>query len=144
MNPSNTFTTSRKLDAEPAVVFEAISNPEILARWWGPLGFTNVIHEFDFTPGGHWKHDMRGPDGTVYPNHSVFEEISPERVILRHLATVHEFVLEIRIEATGDGSRIIWNQTFMSEAEYQKCEAFVPRCNEENLDRLESLLNSQP
>jgi hypothetical protein len=86
----------------------------------------------------HAGHVVRGAD------HSVFEEISPERVVLRHLATVHEFMLEIRIEAAGDGSRIIWNQTFMSEAEYKKCEAFVPRCNEENLDRLEFLINSQP
>ncbi len=137
MNKPNTFTTSRRLDAEPGVVFRAISDPEIIANWWGPFGFTNVIEEFDFTPGGQWRHGMRGPDGTIYPNHSVFEEISPGRIVLRHLATVHEFVLEILIEAAGSGTRITWNQTLISAEEFKKCEAYVPRCNEEVLDRLE-------
>ncbi len=137
MNSPNTFSSSRVLDAPPEAVFKAISYPDIIANWWGPLGFSNVFEEFDFTPGGHWRHDMVGPDGAVYPNRSVFEEISPERIVIRHLATVHEFLLEILIDAIGSGSRITWNQTFMSAEEYKKCEAYIPRCNDEVLDRLE-------
>lgn len=137
MKPPYTFATERVLDAPPEAVFNAFSDPEILANWWGPRGFTNRIEEFDFTPCGNWRHDMIGPDGAVYPNHSVFEEITPERIVVRHLATVHEFLLEIRIDAEGDGSRITWNQTFMSAQEFNKCEAYIPRCNEEVLDRLE-------
>lgn len=137
MNPPNTFTASRALGAPPEAVFKAFSDPGTIANWWGPLGFTNVIEEFDFTPGGLWRHEMIGPDGAVYPNHSVFEEISPARIVLRHLATVHEFVLEILIDAVEGGSRITWNQTFLSAEEYRKCEAYIPRCNEEVLDRLE-------
>jgi uncharacterized protein YndB with AHSA1/START domain len=137
MNPPYTFTTSRALDARPEAVFKAITDPETIANWWGPFGFSNVIEEFDFTPGGNWRHDMIGPDGAVYPNHSVFEEISPERIVIRHLATVHEFVLEILLDPVGNQTRITWNQTFMTAAEYEKCEAYIPRCNEEVLDRLE-------
>ena len=133
----NTFSTTRLLDADPETVFKAISDPETIAEWWGPFGFTNTIHEFDFTPGGKWKHDMHGPDGAVYPNLSMFEEISPGRIVIRHLETVHEFVLEILLEAAGDGTRLTWNQCFLSEEDFKKCESFVPRCNEENLDRLE-------
>jgi uncharacterized protein YndB with AHSA1/START domain len=137
MNKPHTFTSNRLLDAPPGAVFKALSDPAIIANWWGPFGFTNLMEEFDFTPGGHWRHDMIGPDGAVYPNHSVFEEISPERVVIRHLATVHEFVLEILLESAGDQTRITWNQTFMSAEEYKKCEAYIPRCNGEVLDRLE-------
>ena len=137
MNKPHTFTSTRLLDAPPEAVFKALSDPAIIANWWGPFGFTNVIEEFDFTTGGNWRHDMIGPDGAVYANHNVFEEISPERVVIRHLATVHEFVLEILLDAVGDQTRITWNQTFMSAEEYKKCEAYIPRCNEEVLDRLE-------
>ena len=137
MNPPYTFSSNRVLDAPPEAVFKAIADPEIIANWWGPFGFSNVIEEFDFTHGGNWRHDMIGPDGAVYANHNVFEEISPERVVIRHLATVHEFVLEILLDAVGDQTRITWNQTFMSAEEYEKCEAYIPRCNEEVLDRLE-------
>lgn len=137
MNKPHTFTSHRLLDAPPEAVFKALSDPAIIANWWGPFGFRNVIEEFDFTQGGNWRHDMVGPDGAVYPNHSVFEEISPERIVIRHLATVHEFVLEILLDAVGDQTRITWNQKFMSAEEYNKCEAYIPRCNEEVLDRLE-------
>lgn len=137
MNKPHTFTSNRLLNAPPEAAFKALSDPEIIANWWGPFGFSNMIEEFDFTQGGNWRHDMIGPDGAVYPNHNVFEEISPERVVIRHLATVHEFVLEILLDVVGDQTRITWNQTFMSAEEYKKCEAYIPRCNEEVLDRLE-------
>jgi uncharacterized protein YndB with AHSA1/START domain len=36
-------------------------------------------------PGGAWKHVMHGPDGTKYPNHSVFTEVvKPERIVFVH------------------------------------------------------------
>ena len=44
-------------------------------QWWGPNGFTNTFHEFDLRPGGAWRFIMHGPDGTDYPNESVFVEV---------------------------------------------------------------------
>jgi uncharacterized protein YndB with AHSA1/START domain len=36
----------------------------------------------DVRPGGVWKHVMRGPDGTNYPNDSVFQEVvAPARLV---------------------------------------------------------------
>ncbi len=135
--PDYTFSTSRWFAAKAGTILKAIADPEIIAEWWGPFGFSNEIHEFDFQPGGKWILDMRGPDGAVYSNLSVFEEISPERIVIRHLGEVHEFVLEILIEAEGGGSRLTWNQTFMTAEDYKNCLPYVPRCNEEVLDRLE-------
>ncbi len=54
--------------ATPAQVFAAMRDPVRVARWWGPDGFTNTIHTFDFQPGGRWLLTMHGPDGTDYPN----------------------------------------------------------------------------
>ena len=50
-----TFSTTRYFAASPATLFEAIRNPERLVRWWGPLGFTNRFHAFDFQPDGEWR-----------------------------------------------------------------------------------------
>lgn len=37
----------------------------------------------DFRVGGEWKHVMHGPDGTDYPNHSVYTAIDkPQRIEL--------------------------------------------------------------
>jgi uncharacterized protein YndB with AHSA1/START domain len=39
----------------------------------------------DVRPGGVWTHVMHGPDGTDYPNHSVFQEVVyPERIVYAH------------------------------------------------------------
>ena len=54
-NPMAPFNTSRDIPAPAAQVFAAMANPERLARWWGPAGFTNTFHVCEFTPGGRWS-----------------------------------------------------------------------------------------
>jgi uncharacterized protein YndB with AHSA1/START domain len=43
------LVTSRVLDAPRERVFRALSDPEALARWWGPDGFTSTFDAFDFS-----------------------------------------------------------------------------------------------
>ena len=75
----------RFLDAPVGMVFEAWSNPEELAQWWGPDGFTTSTHSFDFRVGGAWDFIMHGPDGTDFPNYVEWLEITPpERLVIRH------------------------------------------------------------
>jgi uncharacterized protein YndB with AHSA1/START domain len=66
---------SKMLNAPVSLVWEAWTNPEHIANWWGPDGFTNTIHTMDMTPGGEWNLTMHGPDGTDYKNKSIFKEI---------------------------------------------------------------------
>jgi uncharacterized protein YndB with AHSA1/START domain len=76
---------SRLLDAPRDLVWAAFTDPKQVIQWWGPNGFTTTIHEMDFRPGGVWRHTMHGPDGTDYPNKSVFKEIvKPERIVFSH------------------------------------------------------------
>ncbi len=74
---------SRVVDAPRELVWEAMTNPEHIVHWWGPAGFSDTVEIMDVRPGGTWKHVMHGPDGTNYPNESVFEEVvKPERIVL--------------------------------------------------------------
>jgi uncharacterized protein YndB with AHSA1/START domain len=41
----------------------------------GAEGVYDTIEEMDVRPGGVWKQVMHGPDGTDYPNESVFLEV---------------------------------------------------------------------
>ena len=76
---------SRVLDAPRELVWQAMSDPQHLVRWWGPRGFTTTIERLDFRAGGVWKHVMHGPDGANYPNKSVYMEIVPhERIVYSH------------------------------------------------------------
>lgn len=75
----------RIFDAPRELVWEAWTNPEHVAQWWGPDGFSTSIEKMDFRVGGAWKLVMHGPDGTNYPNSSVFREIvAQERIVFSH------------------------------------------------------------
>jgi uncharacterized protein YndB with AHSA1/START domain len=75
----------RVFDAPRDLVWEAWTNPEHVTQWWGPNGFTTTIKKMDFRVGGVWKLTMHGPDGTDYPNSSIFREIVvPERIVFTH------------------------------------------------------------
>ena len=81
------IVTTRVFDAPRERVFKAWTDPDHLARWWGPQGFTNTFHEFDLRPGGVWRFVMHGPDGADYQNKSVFVEITkPERIVFDHVS----------------------------------------------------------
>lgn len=79
------IVVSRLIDGPRPLVFAAYSEVHHLSQWYGPAGFTTTTHSFDFRRGGAWEFTMHGPDGTDYPNHVEYLEISPpERIVLRH------------------------------------------------------------
>ena len=72
---------TRLFDAPRRMVWEAWTDPKQVVLWFGPMGFSTTIEEMDVRPGGVWKQVMHGPDGTDYPNKSVFTEVVPyERI----------------------------------------------------------------
>jgi uncharacterized protein YndB with AHSA1/START domain len=132
--------SSRLLDVPRERVFDAFSDPQHLARWWGPKGFSNSFHEFDLRPGGAWRFVMHGPDGANYPNHSVFVEVSrPERIVLRHVSGP-QFELTISLSEEADRTRLGWRMRFESAAECERVKKFAVEANEQNFDRLEAQL----
>ena len=136
------FVTSRLIDAPRERVFRAFSDPSHLARWWGPKGFSNTFRKFDLRPGGAWRFVMHGPDGTDYPNESVFTEVVvPERVVFDHLSG-HHFQMTITFAAQGDKTLVGWRQVFDTAGERQRIARIVIEANEQNLDRLAAEVSS--
>ena len=133
---------TRIFDAPREVVFNAWSNPELLAMWWGPKGFTNTFHEFEFKRGGIWKSTMYGPDGTAYPNKNVFEEIiEPERIVFTHLQAVHTFQVTATFGAIGNQTKLTFRMLFEFSEECKRVKPFIINVNEENFDKLEEIIN---
>lgn len=133
---SRSDSRQRRLPASPSEVFAAMRDPARIARWWGPAGYTNTIHRFDFEPGGSWLLTMHGPDGTSYPNESRFTRIVADELFeIEHLGG-HHFVLTIELQPRGDGTDVAWRQTFDSIEHYERIAGFVAEANEQNLDRL--------
>jgi len=74
-NKSNEIRITRMYDAPVKAVWDAWTDPEQVAQWWGPRGFTITTHSKDLRPGGHWTYTMHGPDGVDYPNSTKYFEV---------------------------------------------------------------------
>ena len=133
------LTTVRLLDAPRERVFRAWTEPERLARWWGPNGFTNTIQAIDVRSGGVWRFVMHGPDGANYENESVFEVVAPERIVLRHVGAPR-FQLTATFSEEQGKTRVTWRQLFETVADCDRLRAMCVPANEQNLDRLEAEL----
>ena len=46
------IVNARRFNASPEQVWEAITNPHHVAKWWGPKGFYTTIESMDVRPGG--------------------------------------------------------------------------------------------
>ncbi|AGA74766.1 polyketide cyclase [Pseudomonas plecoglossicida] len=76
------LSISRLIDAPPAKVFRAWTEPQWLMQWWGPHGMTTPECEMQLWIGGLFRTLMRAPDGSEYPNQGVFLEIAaPRRLV---------------------------------------------------------------
>lgn len=104
---------ARILNAPRELVFKVWTEPEHIAKWWGPNGFTNTIFKMDVAPGGEWDLIMHGPDGTDYKNKSVFVEVvKPERIVYDHVSGP-KFRATAKFEDIGEGkTRITWQMLF--------------------------------
>lgn len=130
------FRHSREIPARPEAVFSAIQDPARLARWWGPEGFTNTFHTFEFRQGGAWIFTMHGPDGADYPNQSEFQEIVPDsKVRIKHVNLPH-FEMSITLEPIATGTLVSWVGVFENREFAEKMRRFLETANEQNLDRL--------
>ena len=78
---------TRLFDAPRQLVFEAMTRPEHVRRWWGILDehHSVTVCEIDLRPGGAWRFTGRGPRGD-YGFHGVYREIAaPERVVFTEI-----------------------------------------------------------
>ena len=78
---------TRLFDAPRHLVWEAMSRPEHVRRWWGALDDKDSMSvcEIDFRVGGKWRFVGRGPNGE-YGFHGEYREIvSPQRVVFTEI-----------------------------------------------------------
>ena len=143
-NNMTTFNTSREIAAPIDDVFAAFSDPERLARWWGPNGFTNTFHVCEFETGGRWLYTMHSPNGGNPENESVFELVEPPgKFVIRHLS-LPLYRLTIDLIPTAAGTIVSWSQEFDDAEVARRIAKIVVPANEQNLDRLSAEVLGQP
>lgn len=136
--------TTRVISAPREKVFAAWTDPEQLVRWWGPNGFTNTFHRFELKPEGLWEFTMHGPPGN-FNNTCVFKRIkAPNYLEFDHLKEMHFYKAMITFTDVDCGTRIHWIMRFDTAEELAPIRPFIEKAKEENMDRLQALLQAQP
>jgi uncharacterized protein YndB with AHSA1/START domain len=58
-------------------VWRALTDPDELARWWGPAGFSVPSVALDLRVGGRYRIEMQPPEGATFFLHGEFREVTP-------------------------------------------------------------------
>lgn len=103
---------TRRFDAAVETVFDAWTDPEKLACWWGPRGMTIPVCHIDLRVGGQWLTHMVNAQGGVHIVGGVYREIErPRRLAFtwswRSDGTPsHETLVELDFVADGAGTEL--------------------------------------
>ena len=68
---------TRVLPAPRSRVFAALTDPDELAKWWGPNGFTAPSLQLDVRVGGSYRIAMQPPDGELFYLVGEYLEVDP-------------------------------------------------------------------
>jgi len=104
---NQTLTLTRELDAPREQVFKAWTDETIVAKWWGPNGFSTPVSEVDARPGGAIHVVMEDTEGLIakgsrYPMMGNFQEaVEPERLVFTAAAIMDDKpILETLVTVT--------------------------------------------
>ena len=133
----------RVLSAPRPAVVAAFTEPEELARWWGPEGFTIPSLDFQPRPGARYRIEMRPPEGDVFHLTGEFRDVDPPARLAFTFAWEPadpddvETVAELSFDERGDATELSLRQgDFKTEERL----ALHRDGWTESLDRLERLL----
>jgi uncharacterized protein YndB with AHSA1/START domain len=136
------LSITRTLNAPIDLVWKVWTEPEHIAKWWGPNGFTNTIYKMEVKAGGEWDFTMHGPDGTDYKNtHHYVEIIKHKKIVLDHI-TGPKFRITVTFTEQGNKTLLTWNSLFESAEQLEQV-IKVFKADEglkQNIDKLEQYL----
>ena len=77
------LSITRTFAAPRELVFKVWTQPEHLARWWGPKGFSTPTCQMDARPGGDYRAVIRSPEGKDSVMRGSYREVvPPERLVM--------------------------------------------------------------
>jgi uncharacterized protein YndB with AHSA1/START domain len=96
---NHTLRFERDIQASPAEVFDAWTQPAQLSQWWDPTGEKLAICEMDLRPGGSFR--FVSPNHPDRPFTGIYEEIAPpSRLIFEANGARGKVMLEQLSEGT--------------------------------------------
>lgn len=72
----------REFDAPAALLWRALTTPELVKRWWNAKRGEVTLVEMDLRVGGRWRQVMVADGGVEVAFHGEYREIVPERTLV--------------------------------------------------------------
>lgn len=136
---------TRVFDAPAALVFKAMTTPDLVARWWGPRGYETTVVEHDLRVGGAWRFVQRTPDGTEHGFRGEFREIVPGSKVVQTFiwdGFPDAFSVETMTLVEVDGKTHFRSESLYPSVQYRDMHLKngMEGGARETMDRLEELL----
>ncbi|HKQ70771.1 MAG TPA: SRPBCC family protein, partial [Polyangiaceae bacterium] len=111
---------TRLFNAPRALVYEVMTKPEHVKRWWGQLGagYSVPVCEIDLRVGGKWKFVNRHPKGEVTFYGEYRELVPPSRCVFTEIfADFPDVVSVVTSELIEEGqkTRLIATVTYPTQ-----------------------------
>jgi uncharacterized protein YndB with AHSA1/START domain len=140
-----TLHLERVLPAPWALVFRAHTDPDLLAKWWGPSGFSSPSIELDLRVGGRYRIAMQPPDGVLFYLTGEFLDVdAPSRLAYTFRwedpdPDDRETTVTFSLADVGESTRVTVDQgAFATEGR----RALHVQGWSESLDRLQELMST--
>ena len=118
-----TLEMNRALPAAHSLVFEVFTDPDELARWWGPEGFSTPSLEFDPRVGERYRIEMQPPEGSAFFLTGEFRVVDPPTRLAYTFRWEDpdpddvETVVDLSFRDFGESTEIVFTQgLFKTEA----------------------------
>ncbi len=147
-NKPNELYITRIYNAKIPQVWEAWVDPEQVAQWWGPRGFTISTVRKEVRTGGDWLYTMLGPDGVTYPNHTQFLEVDPFRYLVYDHGGFEDkppmFRVKVSFHDLGDKTEMEMTMIFPTPEAADETRKFIKIAGGDSTwDRLAEFLEKQ-
>ncbi len=144
----NEIRLIRVYDAPVEIVWDAWTDPDQAAQWWGPRGFTLTTHSKDLRPGGIWHYTMHGPDGTDYPNKTLYHEVEEQKKLVYDHGANDEraplFRVTVTFAESGGKTTMDMTMALRTAEEAQATREFIKKAGGNGTwDRLAEYLDKQ-
>jgi uncharacterized protein YndB with AHSA1/START domain len=82
MTASNTVQLHRVLSATPERVYRAFTDPDAMAKWLPPHGFTGKVHDMDARAGGRYRMSFTNfSNGQSHSFGGTYVELKPNELL---------------------------------------------------------------
>jgi uncharacterized protein YndB with AHSA1/START domain len=115
------LTIERRLNASPAEVYRAWTDPQKIVRWWGPRQAETLHAEADARVGGRFRVISRTPDGEQHDVGGVYREVAPNEKLVFTWAwrtmPERESLVTVAFKSDGGGTVMtLTHEQFFDEA----------------------------